>query len=166
MTTKQIISFDLGQTISDDPDLFKTLMIELQARNCEILINTALDHSPCVPTRNRADFSRGRLFQLGVYEGIHYQHIATVANPGGEATGKLKGAVIQEYGAVAHIDDQWDVLHGITSPNVRKVHYCSNPYAVSDWPHWMDLLLGRTPGCCAPFVGLKGRGISWYSSVP
>jgi hypothetical protein len=124
-----VISFDIGGVITANPGGFKELMADLRTGGHVVIVVTAIGHGSIIPAGEpaRQGFSHGRLYQLGVNLGIHYDNCFTTGDNGAEApsTGHMKAVYLKTTNAIAHVDDRPKVLLGIKQkiPNIRTVLY-------------------------------------------
>lgn len=126
------ISFDIGGVITQRPAEIGSLMAQLRKQGHRVIVVTAIGHGSIIPEGEpaRQGFSHGRLYQLGVNLGKHYDDCFTTGDHGheglaGVATGHLKAQVLAREKADVHVDDRIQVLKGITTtlPALKTVHY-------------------------------------------
>ncbi len=123
-----IIAFDIGKTIENDPSNFANMMRRLRHDGHVVYILTALRTHPslAVDPIERHGFACGRLFQLGLRRGIHYDKCFIVDDPdmSGPRTGKLKNEVVLANNIDMHVDDNEHVLGQM---DCKRIHYTNEP---------------------------------------
>lgn len=110
-------SWDIGGVITANVDQFIATSDLLRKQGHRVIIVSAIGHGSIIPAGEAArhGFSIGRLYQLGVNLGVHYDACFTTPDPPDDSiTGQHKDDILRRERAVVHVDDNPKVCGAIT----------------------------------------------------